>query len=217
MPMDTSDTVIGAFSEPQVEHLTGVSGAQLRRWARTGFFKPSFDEPGGRGPFSHIYSFRDVVALRVLNSLRNVHNVSMPELRKASAALSRMGENVWTSRTLWVHRGKVVFEEPKTKQKREVTTPQYVADIPLRIAVADMRSAIVEMNKRDAQVIGLVSRSKYVSRNALVIKGTRIPVRAIKDFAEAGYSVDQIMLEYPTLTVEDVQAALAQREGFFAA
>jgi uncharacterized protein (DUF433 family) len=48
-----------------------------------------------------------------------------------------------------------------------------------------------------------------VAHNAPVLAGTRIPVRAIKRFNEAGYSVAQILSEYPTLTESDVVAALA--------
>jgi uncharacterized protein (DUF433 family) len=36
---------------------------------------------------------------------------------------------------------------------------------------------------------------------------------AIRRFKEAGYSIQQIVKQYPTLTVEDVQAALVHEEG----
>jgi uncharacterized protein (DUF433 family) len=44
-----------------------------------------------------------------------------------------------------------------------------------------------------------------------VIAGTRIPINAVKDFHAAGYSTDQIIKEYPDLTAEDVEAALAHK------
>jgi uncharacterized protein (DUF433 family) len=47
-----------------------------------------------------------------------------------------------------------------------------------------------------------------VIRNTLVISGTRIPVGAIVRLNEDGYSVDQIIEEYPDLRKEDVEAAL---------
>jgi uncharacterized protein (DUF433 family) len=40
------------------------------------------------------------------------------------------------------------------------------------------------------------------------IAGTRIPVRAVKGFAEAGYDTAGIIEQYPSLTPEDVAAAL---------
>ena len=36
-----------------------------------------------------------------------------------------------------------------------------------------------------------------------------IAARAIKAFANAGYTVEAIQKEYPTLTSEDIQAAIA--------
>ena len=40
------------------------------------------------------------------------------------------------------------------------------------------------------------------------LAGTRIPVHAIKSFHDHGYSVSEIIGEYPDLTSEDVEAAL---------
>src|SRR5690625_2639779 len=45
-----------------------------------------------------------------------------------------------------------------------------------------------------------------------LIPGTRVPVSAVKEFAEAGYSIEEIMHEYPTLTRAEVEAALASPE-----
>lgn len=42
-----------------------------------------------------------------------------------------------------------------------------------------------------------------------IISGTRISVFAVKGFASAGYTVRQIMREYPDLTPEQIDAAIA--------
>ena len=203
----SDDIVLGAFSEAQVERLTGVSIAQLRRWDRTGFFKAEMHSDAVRA-FSRVYSFKDLVSLRVLNQLRNVHNVSMPELRKTACEMAHLGDDVWIKTTLYVHRGRVVFQEPETLAKREVTTKQYVADIPLEVAISDTRSAIAAMNQRDRAQLGQITRNRFVQQNKPVIAGTRIPVAAILSFARAGYSNSQIVEQYPGLTLADVEAAL---------
>lgn len=208
--MSETETVIGAFSEAQVERLTGVSVAQLRRWDRTGFFRAALHSDEVRA-FSRVYSFKDLVSLRVLNQLRNVHNVSMPELRKAAHELAHRGEDVWIKTTLFVHRGKVVFEEPETLARREVTTKQYVADIPLQVAISDTRLAIAAMNERDAEQVGRITQNRFVQQNRPVIAGTRIPVAAILSFAKAGYSAEAIVEQYPGISVEDVRAAIEYR------
>lgn len=45
------------------------------------------------------------------------------------------------------------------------------------------------------------------------IAGTRIPVRAIWSFYEAGYNTEEIIREYPTLTPQQVAAAISYMRG----
>jgi len=67
----STGNVISAFSEEDVERLTGVSVRQLRYWDGTGFFKPSLADDNRRWTFSRVYTFRDVVCLKILNTIRN--------------------------------------------------------------------------------------------------------------------------------------------------
>ncbi|HEY2805381.1 MAG TPA: MerR family transcriptional regulator, partial [Gemmatimonadales bacterium] len=62
--------VIAAFSEDQVERLTGLTMGRLRYWDSSDFFKPAFSEENRRVAYSRFYSFKDVVALRTLELLR---------------------------------------------------------------------------------------------------------------------------------------------------
>nr|WP_283938336.1 DUF433 domain-containing protein [Sphingomonas brevis] len=203
-----SSNVIGAFSEVQVERLTGLSKSQLRRWRRDGFIKPSYDD-GGKSAFSHVYSFKDLVNLRVLNALRNSHKVSLSELKKVGRELSHLGEDRWTATTLYVLNRRVVFTEPETDRKREITTKQYVVDIPLKVAIQSARHAVQEFNEEHRKA-GQVVRNRYVSQNFLVFAGTRVPVAAVREFADAGYTPEQIISEYPDLTQADVELAVSQ-------
>jgi len=41
------------------------------------------------------------------------------------------------------------------------------------------------------------------------IRGTRIWVSLILDFLASGMAVDEVLVEYPQLTVEDIRAAIA--------
>lgn len=41
------------------------------------------------------------------------------------------------------------------------------------------------------------------------IRGTRIWVSLILDFLASGTSVDELLSEYPSLTIEDIRAAIA--------
>jgi uncharacterized protein (DUF433 family) len=61
--------------------------------------------------------------------------------------------------------------------------------------------------RRDEQH-GKIERKRDVARNAPRVSGTRIPTSAIWAFHRAGFSVSQIVHEYPTLTEADVSAAI---------
>lgn len=205
-PLVSHSSVIGAFSEAQVEGLTGLSKSQLRRWRRDGFIQPAYDD-GGRSAFSHVYSFKDLVNLRVLNALRNVHKVTLSELKKVGRELSHLGEGRWTATTLYVLNRRVVFDEPETMRKREITTKQYVADIPLKVAIQSTHRAVAEMNDRREQA-GQITKNRFVAQNMPVFAGTRVSVLSVWQFARAGYSRAQIKREYPDLTDADFDAVV---------
>ena len=195
---------IGAFSEDHAYRLSGVTKSQLRNWARAGILRPSFAADDRRGPFSRIYSFRDIAALRVLNELRNVHGVRPKELKAVSEALSHWGDDRWTRTTLYAVKGHVVWTEPDTGD-------QYVNGIVLKIVVDDLNKAIRDLNRRSPEDYGRIERKKYVSHNAQVFAGTRIPVKVIQEFLKAGYDAAGIIKEYPTLTAADIAAAAASK------
>lgn len=204
--------VIAAFSEEQTGRLTGVSKYQLRYWDRTNLYTPSYAEENRRMSFSRIYSFKDIVALRVLGVLRNQYNVPAQHLREVSDNLSHFGPDPerWTAAELYVLNRKVIWREPNTRLPQEITSKQYVVPtISLENVVRETRNDLAKRKPgRDPSKIGRIDRNKHVNHNRPVLAGTRIPVVAIQRFAEAGYSVDQIIKEYPDLTAEDVQAAL---------
>ncbi len=203
--------VIQAFSEEHVERLTGLTANQLRHWDRTGFFTPSFADENRKAAFSRIYSFRDIASLRVLAILRK-KDVSLQHLRKVSEKLSHLGDDRWIKTTLYVLKKKVVFIEPETEKPREIVSGQYTFEIRLIDVSADVQKDIDALRRRDDSKIGKVERNRWVAHNAFVIAGTRIPVSAIKNFHDAGYSVAQILKEYPDITDRDVEAAISHAE-----
>lgn len=196
-----------AFTEEQVERLTGISVKQLRHWDRSGFFVPSMAYEDRRQAFARLYSFRDIVCLKVLNSLRNDSKVSLQHLREVKSKLSHLGDDAWSKTTLYVLNKRVIFDNPETKRKEEIVSGQGILQIPLKVVAGDMRNAVEAMRKRDTSAVGKIE-SKRGTGNRPVIAGTRIPVSSIKAFAEAGYSIEDIMLEYPTLDRADIEAAI---------
>jgi uncharacterized protein (DUF433 family) len=204
--------IIQAFGEEHVERLTGLSKWQLRRWDRLGFFAPQYAYEDRHVPHSRVYSFKDVVGLRTIAVLMKDFHVSLPKLRIAADELVRRGYEHWADLKLYVLKGEVHFAEPGKDRAEGVHSGQS-AMVPIIDVITDLEAQVERLQHRDKSQFGQVERRKHVVRNSSVVAGTRIPTGAIRRFSEAGYSKRQILDQYPTLTIADIDAALAHEEG----
>lgn len=206
------NSVLAAFSDEQVSHLTGLRIGQLQYWDRTDFFRPSISR-GGDG-FGAVYSFADLRGLRILAVLRNTHGISVQHLRDVKKRLAEPGRNIWTGVKLYVLNKRVVWVEPGTNLPQQVASRQYVIPaIDLEEVMSKLPDEVRRLGARSSEQVGHVEVRRLVSQSAPVIAGTRIPVKVIKSFHQAGYSVQQILKEYPDLTAEDVRAALEYKKA----
>ena len=135
-------SIVSAFSEEQVQRLTGITAAQLRYWDRTKFLVPSLADENRRRPYSRIYTFRDVVCLKILNVLRNEAKVSLPHLREVKEKLAHLGDDLWAKTTLYILKRKVVFVNPETSRREEVLTGQAILQIPLQAVTSKLETAV---------------------------------------------------------------------------
>lgn len=200
--------IISAFTEEQAQRLTGVTVHRLRHWDRTGFFVPSLGSAERRLPYSRVYSFRDLLSLQVLRSLRDDAGCSLQHLREVRDSLSHLGDDLWSRTKLYVLNRKVVFYDEKDAGLREPVSGQRVLHIALQEVRTGMERSVRNITKRQPSDHGRIDRRRNVSHNAPVIAGTRITVGAVKRLGEDGFSIDQIIAEYPSLTAADVEAAL---------
>jgi DNA-binding transcriptional MerR regulator len=85
----------------------GISYRQLDYWARTGLVEPSIQAAAGSGT-QRLYSFRDLVVLRVVKSLLEA-GVSLQNIRKAIDTLRAHGVEDLAAITL-ISDGTTVYE-----------------------------------------------------------------------------------------------------------
>ena len=76
------------FTAQQAQAFTGCTHHQLRYWDRVGLVVPSVQGTGGRPGVRRLYSFRDLVALRVVKSLLD-NGMSLQRVRRAWDYLRR--------------------------------------------------------------------------------------------------------------------------------
>lgn len=198
--------VLGAFTDDMASRLTGLSVGQLRAWDKAGLISPSMADENRRLPFSRVYSFRDIVSLRVIASLRMDHGVSTQHLKQVADKLHSLGDNAWASTTLYVLNRKVVFEEPGSRRLQEVVSGQGVFKIPLKVATASVEADVARLFKRSNETFGGQTAERFVMGGEKVVAGTRIPVRTIRSYLEMGLPDHRILSDYPDLRKEDIDA-----------
>lgn len=205
--------IISAFSAEHAERLTGLSSAQLREWDAAGFFQPSYAAPNRKSPYSRIYSFEDLVGLRVLSILRNTHRVSLQHLKAVALKLADYAPKPWSELTLYVLNKEVHFRNPSDGLVQGAVSGQLAVPVPISSVVEDVERRAEKLRERNKDTVGQVERHRFVVHNEAVIAGTRIPISTVRSFADAGYSTAEILREYPSLTREDVQMALSTTAG----
>jgi len=203
--MNAMSNVLRAFSVDHASRITGISKARLTRWDREGFFSPENADEEDRGnPYSRVYSFIDLVGLRTLALLTDKYHVSLPELRKTYPELAKHVKRPWSDTKLAVWKRKVIWNLDQLPSDRH---GQYLGNHIELPAIADEVSKEAEnIRNRDKSQIGKIERHRFVARNAMVIAGTRIPVRAVASFIEDGFSDDDIIADYPSITKADIDA-----------
>lgn len=206
---------IGLFSAEQACKLAHITEKQLRHWARSEFYQPElFDEDGG--PFSHIYSFRDVVSLRTIGVLRNKHKIPLSALRRAGAWLTERHNDPWSSLQFRVSGKGLYYIDPATRDPIALTGPlgqqAHPGLIKLDTIASRVRRAVAEMKKRKVRDIGKIVQNRNVASNSPVVQGTRIPTATIWRFHQAGYTTDQIIAEFPRLRRKDIEAAISYEQ-----
>ncbi|HEX2922670.1 MAG TPA: helix-turn-helix domain-containing protein [Chloroflexota bacterium] len=96
------------FNAGRAAKLSGVPYRTLDYWATSRFLVPSLVSANGKGSL-RLYSFSDVVALRVAMELRNA-GISLQRLRKVVRHLRSRRKSASFANTFLVSDGKDVFE-----------------------------------------------------------------------------------------------------------
>jgi DNA-binding transcriptional MerR regulator len=98
------------FTAEQATRFTGCTAHQLRYWDRIGLVKPSVQATGGRPGVRRLYSFRDLVALKVIRSLQE-GGMSLQRVRRAYDYLRKKAQlDEHLSQVKLVTDGKSIFK-----------------------------------------------------------------------------------------------------------
>ncbi len=197
--------VVKAFTTREAQQLTGLTARRLQYWDETDFIRPSIAARKGRGS-PRLYSFRDLVQLRVAAMLRS--SLPLQALRRLKAFLDQ--EAPFATVTFAVRPdGEVVYLGP-TGQPEAAREPGQIVmrfDVPFEEIRASLTSDIADARRRTE--FGKVARRRGVLGNRPALSGTRIPPETVVRLVEAGWTQRRIVSEYPELTAADIEAALS--------
>jgi DNA-binding transcriptional MerR regulator len=195
------------YTDEQAARLARISLTQIRYWDGTKFFEPSIGYEDRRVAYSRLYTFDDVVALRVLGELRNKHDVSLQHLRKVRDKY-QLEQSAWAEEEIFVHKKRVYFKSERGTFVNSETEEETLPNIPIPRVTAEVAEDARVLGIRPDGAVGKKTQLAPVARKAEVFEGTRIPIDTVKEYISAGYSVDDILSDYPTLKEQDIKAAI---------
>jgi uncharacterized protein (DUF433 family) len=151
----------------------------------------------------------------VVSVLQSVHEISPAHLREVAEKLATTTDRPWPELEMSVCNREVSWREGSDAPTGADSGQRIL--FKLADVIDDMEKAVINLRGRSSEDFGRIVRNRRVAHNRAVFSGTRIPVSAVRAFAEAGYTVEQILKEYPSLTADDVGAALGEEASRTAA
>lgn len=194
--------LVAAFSTDDAQKLTGLTARRLQYWDETDFIRPSVAARQGRGS-PRLYSFQDMVQLKVAAQLRN--RLPLQALRRLKRYLDVDAPFAVVS-FMVREDGEVVYLGPDGRPESAAQPGQIPLyfEVPLRAIRADLTSSITRLRRRRG--VGKVGSTRGVLGNQQVMLGTRIPAATVARFVRAGWPDELILEEYPDLRKGDIAA-----------
>lgn len=206
--------VMMAFTADQMARLAGISRRQLRYWERSGVFSAHRVMSPISGPYQTLYSYQDLVNLRVMAKIRMAFRVPLKEIREVSRYIERYASHPWSGLALRVYGKHLAFRDPETGQwMSALPAGQIMLELQFSDVEAESEALVKRLFTRRTEDIGKIHRHRNVMSNVPVFAGTRIPVRVVQSFLDEGHSDDDILRQYPTLHRNDLIAARAYVNG----
>ncbi len=113
-----------AFTSKQACYLSGCTSHQLRYWDKVNLVSPTIQSSNGKPGVPKLYSFRDIVSLRVIKTLLD-NGMSIQRVRRAWRYLTKNGNLedqlsnirlVSDGKTIYTVEDEVVFDALKSGQ-----------------------------------------------------------------------------------------------------
>jgi uncharacterized protein (DUF433 family)/DNA-binding transcriptional MerR regulator len=199
------------FPTLETAALSGATVHQLHYW-RT--------KRGGRGPLlvpeyregrTYLYSYRDVVALRMFVYLRE--RTSLQKIRRAVEELDNLSDQKHLSSYRLVATGNsIIWIEPKSahmEPKSDYVEPQQYIDVlrqpGQRVISAVMKQILGSFTTEERKVLPFprplprIQSDPDILGGFPVVKGTRVPYDLVASLVRDGVSASEVRSFYPSV------------------
>lgn len=187
--------------------LTGATPAQLAYWRRDNGQGPLLLPEYGVSPRA-LYSFRDVVALRICVRLRR--ETSLQRVRRAVAHLQQVAPDAHLSAHTLKSAGRTIVW--LTEDGDYIDTVEQPGQPGIRVVMEEVFASFETADGRKvpdltAPAPGL-SINDEVRGGYPVLEGTRIPYDTVAGLIHDGLTEDDVIALYPTATVGGIHGAV---------
>lgn len=199
-----------SYSTDQAALVTRAPVSLLREWENEAVVRPRSTYLDRRGERHALYTFEHLVDISALLWLRGQLPTQPPMLKTVMRALAAFSPDAWTAMEIDSSETLII-----SGVAMETRVPLNV-DVSGRAGLSVRREDIertcelrtTQLQERTTDQVGRVVQNQNVRNGQPVLAGTRIPTIAIQEFHDAGYSVTELLDQYPRLTPADVEAAL---------
>lgn len=194
--------------ERQAAAIAKITRRKLRYWEEVGLVRPSVSQRLGR-KIVRLYTLDEVLQLSVAGWLRD--SLSLQQIRKIVRQQGVTYDSPLSKLRFAEHEGSVYFQH--TDGSWEAGKPLGQTVIPEAVPLNEFRRSIDAATRRSAKLRGRIEKRRGTLDSRLVFAGTRVPVSAVQEYLNRGYSTTQILREYPSLSPQDVQVARERLAG----
>lgn len=196
-----------AFDKALAPYLTGATESQLTNWARKGLLAPEIED--GR---RHLYSFRDLLALRTMAKLRS--KVSLQKIRRAFDTMSELELTDHPSKyTLVAHDDSIRLVEDSSDDGHVVTDLIRDRAQTVLVSLDDVMAPFT--NFRGDQVVDFRRPRPHLEvregrmGGIPTAEGTRVTFDSIARLLESGEIAPERVADfYPTVSLESALDAV---------
>lgn len=188
----------------QAASMAGVRVARVDYWVDTRLIQPTADRHVTPHRRVMLFSFQELLSILVAAQLRE-RGISLQHMRVVVNRLRERGYELPLAELRFATEGSEVYFMDEHGQWEAGRRPAH-ALIDHRIDIGELRARVRRSVGRATDSYGRIESRRGALGSKPLIAGTRVPVRTVQSYLDAGKRAEEIIEAFPSLTQDDVTA-----------